>query len=155
MQINWCVKYFYADYRNFLIESFIRHSRWKYDDELLLWSGDWRMVISHISSQSHMKILIIATIQPATSRIWTWVEPEFRLCQVKLCSSDNHYTTVQILQFNQIFTIIEFWPTLTITMLSMIKLWNVDMFHTFSFKLLSRPVLLLHKPILLWEYNNT
>ena len=27
------------------------------------------------------------------SRIWTCTEPEFGLCWMKLCSSDNHYTT--------------------------------------------------------------
>ena len=30
--------------------------------------------------------------QHAASRIWTCTEPEFRLCWMKLCSSDNHYT---------------------------------------------------------------
>ena len=30
-------------------------------------------------------------------KIWTWAEPEFRLCPMKLCSSDNYYTTVPYL----------------------------------------------------------
>ena len=33
-----------------------------------------------------------ATSKHATSRIWTCVEPELKLCWRKLCSSDNHYT---------------------------------------------------------------
>ena len=39
------------------------------------------------------EILTISNLQHATSRIWTCAEPEFRLCWMKLCSSDNHYTT--------------------------------------------------------------
>ena len=30
----------------------------------------------------------------AASRVWTYAEPEFRLRWMKLCSSDNHCTTV-------------------------------------------------------------
>ena len=34
--------------------------------------------------------------QHVASRIWTWAEPEFRLCWMKLCSSDNHYTMAPV-----------------------------------------------------------
>ena len=39
------------------------------------------------------EILIITNLWYAVSRIWTWAEPEFRLWWMKLCSSDNNYTT--------------------------------------------------------------
>ena len=39
------------------------------------------------------EILTIANLQHATSKIWTSAEPEFRVCWIKLCSCDNHYTT--------------------------------------------------------------
>ena len=42
------------------------------------------------------KILTIANLRQAASRIWTCAEPEFRLCWMKLCSSDNHYTKVPL-----------------------------------------------------------
>ena len=38
------------------------------------------------------EILTIANLWIAASRIWTYAEPEFRVCWMKLCSSDNHYT---------------------------------------------------------------
>ena len=38
------------------------------------------------------EILTISNLQHVESRIWTCAEPEFRLCRMKLCSSDNHYT---------------------------------------------------------------
>ena len=40
------------------------------------------------------EILTIANLWHAASRVWTCTESEFRLCLMKLCSSDNHYTTV-------------------------------------------------------------
>ena len=39
------------------------------------------------------EILNISNIQHAASRIWACAEPEFRLCWMKLCSNDKHYTT--------------------------------------------------------------
>ena len=39
------------------------------------------------------EILTIAILRHAASRIWTCAEPVFRLWLMKLCSSDNHYTT--------------------------------------------------------------
>ena len=38
------------------------------------------------------EILTITNLWHTASRIWTCSEPEFRLCWMKLCSSDNHYT---------------------------------------------------------------
>ena len=39
------------------------------------------------------EILTNANLWHTASRIWTCAEPEFRLSWMKLCSSDNHYTT--------------------------------------------------------------
>ena len=39
------------------------------------------------------EILTIANHWHTASRIWTCVEPEFRLSWLKLCSNDNRYTT--------------------------------------------------------------
>ena len=39
-----------------------------------------------------MEILTIANLWHAVSSIWTCTEPKFRLCWMKLCSSDNCYT---------------------------------------------------------------
>ena len=39
------------------------------------------------------EILTIANLRHAESKVWTHAESEFRLCWMKLCSSDNHYTT--------------------------------------------------------------
>ena len=39
------------------------------------------------------EILTISNLRHAASRIWTCAEPELRLWWMKLCSSDNHYTT--------------------------------------------------------------
>ena len=43
------------------------------------------------------EILTIANLRHAASRIWICAEPEFRLSWIKLCSSDNHYTTAPLL----------------------------------------------------------
>ena len=37
------------------------------------------------------------------SRIWTCAEPEFRLSWMKLCSSDNHYTTAPPSEYLSVF----------------------------------------------------
>ena len=46
---------------------------------------DRRKAFSLISSRGHCQ---------RGSRIWTCAEPEFRLSWIKLCTSDNYYTTV-------------------------------------------------------------
>ena len=64
-------------------------------DELFLWYG-WptKGVKPYFQPGPLSEILTIANLRHAASRIWTSAEPEFRLCWMKLCSSDNHYTTV-------------------------------------------------------------
>ena len=59
---------------------------------------DRRKVFSLISSRSHSlsEILTIANLQHAAIRVWACAEPEFRLSWMKLCSSDNHYTTALV-----------------------------------------------------------
>ena len=39
------------------------------------------------------EILTIANSWHDGSKMWTWKEPKFRLCWIKLCSSDNHHAT--------------------------------------------------------------
>ena len=63
------------------------------DDELLLWNS-WTTIVSYFQQRLLLEILTIANLWHAMSRIWTCPESEFRLCWTKLCSSDNHYTTV-------------------------------------------------------------
>ena len=48
---------------------------------------------SLISSRDNWEILTTSNLRHPTSRIWTCAEPEFRLCWIKLWSSDNHCTT--------------------------------------------------------------
>ena len=63
-------------------------------DELFLWYG-WptKGVKPYFQPGPLSEILTIANLRHAASRTWTCAEPEFRLCWMKLCSSDNHYTT--------------------------------------------------------------
>ena len=49
---------------------------------------DRRKAFSPISSRDHCQ-----GSTSAASRVWACAEPEFRLSWMKLCSSDNHYTT--------------------------------------------------------------
>ena len=37
-------------------------------------------------------ILTMANLRYAATRAWTYAESEFRLCRMKMCSSDNHCT---------------------------------------------------------------
>ena len=64
------------------------------DDELFLWYG-WptKDVKPYLQPEPLSEILTIANLRHAASRIWTSAEPKFRLSWIKLCSSDNHYTT--------------------------------------------------------------
>ena len=61
-------------------------------DGLLLWY-DWQ-IFSLFHSRPLSEMLTIANLWHAACRIWTFAGPEFRLCWIKLCSSDNHYTRV-------------------------------------------------------------
>ena len=57
--------------------------------------ADRRKAFSLISSRNHSlsEILTIANLQHAAIRVCACAEPEFRLSWMKLCSSDDHYTT--------------------------------------------------------------
>ena len=50
---------------------------------------DQRKVIGLISSWDHCQIPTVTNLWHAVSRTWTCVEPEFRLCWIKLCSIFN------------------------------------------------------------------
>ena len=64
-----------------------------YDDELFLWNG-WTTKDDkpYSPSGSLSEVLTIGNLWYAASRIYTCTEPESRLCVMKLCSSNNHYT---------------------------------------------------------------
>ena len=47
----------------------------------------------YFQSEPLSEILTILNLRHAANRVWTCAESEFRLCCMKLCSSDNHYTT--------------------------------------------------------------
>ena len=64
------------------------------DNDFFLWHG-WptKVVKPYFLPGSLSEILTITNLWHAASRIWTCAEPEFRLIWIKLCSSDNPYTT--------------------------------------------------------------
>ena len=68
--------------------------------ELFLWYG-WptKRVYPYFQWDRLSEILTITNLQHAVSRIWTWAEPEFRLCWMKVCSSDSHYTSIVLLKY--------------------------------------------------------
>ena len=63
-------------------------------DELFLWYG-WpaKGVWPYFQLGPLSGVLTIANLRHTASRVWTCAEPEFRFSWMKLCSSDNHYTT--------------------------------------------------------------
>ena len=63
------------------------------DDEELLLQNDWptKGVKSYFQPGPLSEILTIVNLWHAVNKIWTCTEAEFKLCQMKLCSSDNHY----------------------------------------------------------------
>ena len=54
--------------------------------------NDWLTKGALPSSRDHYQILTIAILRHATSKTGTCAEPKFRLCWMKLCCSDKHYT---------------------------------------------------------------
>ena len=68
------------------------------DDDLFLWYGWTTKAFSFISIRDHCQRSSPSQISDMLlNRVWTCVEHEFMLSWMKLCSSDNHYTTA--LQF--------------------------------------------------------
>ena len=58
----------------------------------VLWLTDERRLALFLAGPLSV-ILNISNLWHATSRIWACAEPQFRLCWMRSCSSDNHYTT--------------------------------------------------------------
>ena len=54
------------------------------------------MVDRHTLSPARTNVLTIWNLWDAASRMWICIEPKFRVCWMKLCSSDNHYITAPI-----------------------------------------------------------
>ena len=67
------------------------------DDELFVWYG-WptKGIWPHFQPGPLSEILTIANLWHVASKIWTYTESEFRLCWMKLSSSDDHYTTAPL-----------------------------------------------------------
>ena len=66
------------------------------ESELFLLPG-WltKEVKTYFQTELFPRVLtIIVNLHQVVSRIWASAEPEFRLCWMKMCSSDIHYTTV-------------------------------------------------------------
>ena len=63
------------------------------DDDELFFGYGWptKGVYTLFPAWTIVEILTIANLRHAASRVWTCAESEFRLCLMKLCSSDNHY----------------------------------------------------------------
>ena len=76
------------------------------NDELFLRNG-WptKGVYAVFPAVIIADIVTIANLQHATSRISICAESEFRLCWMKFCGSDNHYTTVPRRHLNWLFGI--------------------------------------------------
>ena len=78
-----------------VLEIFREKGLWTFDDDELKMMNclcgmvDWRKAFILISSRD----LTIANLRHTASRVWACAEPEFRLCWMKLCSSDNRCTT--------------------------------------------------------------
>ena len=52
------------------------------------------------------KILTTANLRHVAIRVWTCAESEFRLCWMRLCSSDNNFTTAPYSAFFKIFNFV-------------------------------------------------
>ena len=76
----------------FLLQMF-RTNYFHRNDDLFCGMVGWWKACFYLQLGPVSKILTIVTLRHAVSRIWTCAEPEFRLWWMKLCSSDNHYTT--------------------------------------------------------------
>ena len=50
-------------------------------------------ILSYFQLGPLPEILTIVNLWRVTSRIWNYAEPDFRISWMKLCSSNNHYTT--------------------------------------------------------------
>ena len=68
-------------------------------DELFSWNG-WPAKGFHPYFQSGplLERLTFTNLRHATSRIWTCREPDIRFSWMKLCSSNNYFTTVPLIK---------------------------------------------------------
>ena len=69
------------------------------------WLNEWIVFVVWLTDERRLALSPAGTIvrdphhreslssRYALSRVWTCAEPEFRVSWIKLCSSDNHYTT--------------------------------------------------------------
>ena len=72
----------------------MRSLGWMNDDDVSCRMVDWRNTLSLISSRDQCLsgIVTIINLQHTANRIWICAEFEIRVCWIKLCWSNNHYT---------------------------------------------------------------
>ena len=94
MQISKSVSVYAFNLLNLLQKSIL--CQIYYDDVELFWRMvDQRKAFTpYFQPRPLSQILIITNFQHAASRVWSCAESEFRFCWMKLCSSDNNYTTL-------------------------------------------------------------
>ena len=55
--------------------------------------GERRLRRDYFQPEPSSEVFTIGDLRHAASRVWTCEESELKLCWMKLCSNDNHYTT--------------------------------------------------------------
>ena len=73
---------------------------------LFLWYGWPKGIYPYFQPRPLSEILTTTNFRHVMSRIWIGTEPEFRLSWMKLCSSDNHYTTLPWMVRQKAWTLI-------------------------------------------------
>ena len=104
-------------------------------------------VLSYFRLRPLSEILTIVNLRHAASRIWTYAEPEFRLCWMKLCSRDNYDTTAPQLIF-RMFLYYSLFPLTNYILLILIKVifWYM-IIYSFSIIMRSLPSWISDTPL--------
>ena len=68
------------------------------NDDKSFFRNGWptKMLKSYFQPEPILKVLTNANTHQTASRIWTFEEPEFKICWVKLCTKDNQYSAIII-----------------------------------------------------------
>ena len=64
-------------------------------------NDQWKAFMPYFQPGPLSEILTIANLWHAARSVWTWAKSKFRLCWMKLCSSDNHYTMAPLKQIKE------------------------------------------------------
>lgn len=78
------------------------------DDDELFFRNGWMEKSLKLCFQLEifLNALAIPNLEHAMNRIWNCVERKYRLCWIKICNSDNHYTIVSWLSKIRILPVI-------------------------------------------------